>query len=370
MILNRFLVFACVASLVSACMTDTASTSVSRGANAHDLTLSAFSLTPPFDTRACAISTGSPALLPEVFTTPEFYTAAGEIGDERRVSSFKSYFMRLSSRARVDESSARVARDVILSIAQEDRMRWGSNWRNNSANVFFFTVSALQPVALEYYHQRSRFSSEERVIIENYLNRKWRELSQTRVLQVPFTDNKLASYAAFSYGVGLATNNAAAKNAGVRAYRQVVQSMRADGSNPLDSERAGSAVHYSNLNISSLVTTAELAAIDGVDLFSYRGRNGGLNEAIDFLIAATRDQRLIATYARADGNGFAGFSPTNQDLRWRRSDLAAWVALYARRFPDTDRTQQLLNLTGAQPIVSPQFSDHAGGNTLCWTRNR
>ena len=366
---NRFLIFSCVATLFSACMADNSAT-VLRGTIDPELKSSAFSLTTRFDTRACFISTGSPALLPEVFTTPEFYTSAGEIGDERRVSNFKSYFMSLSSRARVDESSASIARDVILSIAQEDRMRWGSNWRKNSSNVFFFTVSALQPVALEYYHQRTRFTPEERAIIEEYLNRKWRELSKTKVLQVPLIDNKLASYAAFSYSVGLATNNSTAKNAGVRAYRQVLREMRSDGSNPLDSERAGSAVHYTNLNVSSLVTTAELAAIDGLDLYSYRGINGGLGEAIDFLVSTTRDQRLISRYARADGFGFSGFSPTNQDLRWPRSDMAAWVALYVRRFPDTDRARQLLNLTGSQPIVSPKVSDHAGGNTLCWTKNR
>lgn len=331
---------------------------------------SAFSVNAPFLASACKVSRVKPAELPKVFVTPENYTGAREAGDEVRVSQFKQYFMRLSSSARVDAKAAEIARTTILQIAQEDRLRWGENWQKNSTNVFFFTVTALQPVALEYFQQRDLFSAEEQKVIDAYLLRKWKQLAKTKVVASPLEDNKLASYAAFSYTVGLATNNQSAKRAGVKAYKSVIRAMRKDGSNPLDSGRAGSAVHYTNLNISSMVLTAELAMIEGEDLFSFIGRNGGLDQAIDFLIAATIDQTVIAKYARADGNGFQNYSPDNQDLRWRRGDLAAWVAIYARRFPKTDRTLRLLQLSDGQPTRTVLISDHAAGNTLCLTARR
>lgn len=331
---------------------------------------SAFDRSRAFSSNACLVSTGNSHQLPEIFVTPDYYTSATEVGDEVRVSQFKNYFMRLASRSRVESSSAVTAREIILKLAREDRMRWGGPWRENSSNVFFFTVTGLLPVAMEYYQQKDEFTASEQELVDKYFLNKWRQLSQTTVVSAPLIDNKYATYAAFSYAVGLATNNRSAKQTGIHAYRRVISAMRPDGSNPLDSGRAGSAIHYTNLNISSLVATAELATIDGVDLYSFSGRNGGLDTSIDFLIAATRDPSLISVYANDDGDGFQGFSASNQDLRWPRNDMASWVAMYARRFPDTERTRSLARLTIGSPMRGPTISDHSLGNAFCWTFNR
>lgn len=361
----------CVTSLLLfGCVQEDFTTQADDQISTTALMSSAFDRSRAFSSNACLVSTGGNRQLPEVFVTPDYYTGATEVGDEVRVSEFKNYFMRLASRARVDSVSATTARDVILQLAEEDRMRWGGPWRENSSNVFFFTVTGLLPVVMEYYQQKESFSVAEQQIIDEYLLNKWRQLSQTTVVSAPLIDNKYATYASFSYAVGLATSNRGAKQTGIRAYRRVISAMRSDGSNPLDSGRAGSAIHYTNLNASSLVATAELAAIDGLDLYSFSGRNGGLDTFIDFLIAATRDPSLISGYATDDGGGFQGYSSSNQDLRWPQSDMASWVAMYARRFPDTERTRDLARLTSRSPMSRPTISDHAFGNAFCWTFNR
>jgi poly(beta-D-mannuronate) lyase len=155
---------------------------------------------------------------------------------------------------------------------------------------------------------------------------------------------------------------------GVSAYMLALEDMSPDGSLPLEMERGRRALHYQRHAITSLVTIAELAAVQGFDLYAYRGSKGtSLHLAIDFLARALHDPRVLAERFEANGLG----KPPKQDLgflvqRGHDRQYMAWLEPYRARFGHKDSVTLLeASMAAFGEPDRPLADDHSGANTTC-----
>lgn len=178
----------------------------------------------------------------------------------------------------------------------------------------------------------------------------------------------LAASAVMAWGALVGDDGALAL--GVRTYRRALADMRPDGSLPLETARGGRALWYQRQAIASLATIAELAAVQGFDLWGLEVEGRGLHDAVRFLLDALEDPARVLGYAqenRAPG--------TSAD--WRRQDLGfldrrghgrhymAWAELYLARFPARPEAARLRALLDRPEAPRPLVDEFAGGNVSC-----
>jgi len=109
----------------------------------------------------------------------------------------------------------------------------------------------------------------------------------------------------------------------VKKYKKATNHIHSDGTLTLELERQSRAFLYHNFAISPLVMMAEMAAQNGVDLYSYN--NGALHRLIDLVINDLENNQEYIT--RKTGK--------NQDMKGVVTQTSlAWVAPYAARFGD------------------------------------
>ncbi|HWL68594.1 MAG TPA: alginate lyase family protein, partial [Geminicoccus sp.] len=171
---------------------------------------------------------------------------------------------------------------------------------------------------------------------------------------------------------GTLTGSQDAFDLGVDAYMDALAELRPDGSLPLETRRGARALWYQRHAIASLVTIAEIAAVQGVDLYAREVDGLSLHDAIGFLVAAIRDPALVEPYASEDAN-------SRTDADWRDQDLTflqtrghgrhymAWVEPYRARFPERPEAQALTRILAEwDPDFQPAIDDYSGGNMSCF----
>ncbi len=155
-------------------------------------------------------------------------------------------------------------------------------------------------------------------------------------------------------------------------YRRAIADMRADGSFPLETMRGARALWYQRHAVASLVTIAEMAAVQGIDLYGYRVDGRDIHRAVGFLLDAVDDPRKVWRYAEANINPGPARDYRRQDLgflRRRAHDrhYMAWAEIYMARFPAREESRRLAGLLAeAQPDFRPMIDEYSGGNTSCF----
>jgi len=148
---------------------------------------------------------------------------------------------------------------------------------------------------------------------------------------------------------------------GVNRYRLALEQMREDGSLPLETDRGRDALFYQRHAIASLVAMAEIAAVQGYDLYALTSEAGlDLHQMVAFLVAGIDDPAVLAPYTKAPQD--LGF------LDWRGHDrhYMAWFEAYRARFPESPLTARLAAQIEARGSLDGQLVDeYAGGMTTC-----
>ena len=149
--------------------------------------------------------------------------------------------------------------------------------------------------------------------------------------------------------VGVVSNDRTLSSAAVNSYRHALASINNDGSLPLEMERGERAIHYQNFAVLPLVYIAEIAAHQGEDLYAVQVDGKSLHKAVEFLLDAIHDPRMIRKY-----------SDKRQDLSFldQRGELN-WMEPYNARFPDR-RIEAIL--AGRRPLIHR----YAGGNSTLY----
>ncbi len=159
---------------------------------------------------------------------------------------------------------------------------------------------------------------------------------------------------------------------GIVAYRAAIGQLRPDGSLPRETERGARALWYQRHAIASLVTIAEMAAVQGYDLYGYAVDGHDIHSAIRFLLAAVDDPKLVWPYAEANRNPGPYENWMVQDMgflirRGHGRHYMAWAEPYMRRFPDRPEARALARLLPERdPDWRPMVDEYSGGDTTCF----
>jgi poly(beta-D-mannuronate) lyase len=147
--------------------------------------------------------------------------------------------------------------------------------------------------------------------------------------------------------VGILTSDDKMYRRGLAQYARAIGQMNPDGSLPLEMARHENALHYQSFALAPLVMIAELAARQGVDLYSVRVNGHTIDDAVDFLVRASSDATLVKKYA-AEPQTFSLYSGEKPP---------AWLEFWAARHPGKPWTELLTT-----PLIDP----NVGGDTTLY----
>jgi poly(beta-D-mannuronate) lyase len=158
----------------------------------------------------------------------------------------------------------------------------------------------------------------------------------------------------------------------VTVYPRAMAQMREDGSFPRETERGSRALWYQRHAISSLVAMAEIAAVQGYDLYKVNTEGRDLHLAVRFLLDAIQNPKLVWKYAEANVNPGPSRNWMVQDMGFLRRrghgrHYMAWAEAYMRRFPDRPEAIELARvLRERDPNFRPMVDEYSGGDTTCF----
>lgn len=152
---------------------------------------------------------------------------------------------------------------------------------------------------------------------------------------------------------GALTGDFGAFEKGLVRFDAALDDMREDGSLPGETMRKSYALSYQNLAISILVAMAEVAAVQGIDLYTRDREGRSLHLAIAFLVNAAEDFDMVRIYADLP-----------QDLSRLRNHLS-WSEAYLARFPDHPNAEALRRLRERSYFTSGAMDGFSGGNFSC-----
>lgn len=158
----------------------------------------------------------------------------------------------------------------------------------------------------------------------------------------------------------------------IATYRQALDDMRRDGSLPLETRRGARALWYQRHALASLVTIAEMAAVQGHDLYGMKIDGRDLHRGIRFLLDGIDDPGRVRRYAKANVRPGTDSDYRHQDLsflerRGHGRHYMAWAEIYMARFPDRPEAHRLQRLLARTDQDSgPMIDDYSGGNTTCF----
>lgn len=147
--------------------------------------------------------------------------------------------------------------------------------------------------------------------------------------------------------VGILTSDDKLYRRGLAQYFRGIGQINPDGSFPLEMARHENALHYQSFALAPMVMIAELAARQGIDLYSLQVNGHTIADAVGFLVRASADPKLVKKYA-SEPQTFSLFSGENPP---------AWTEFWAARLPGLPWTQLL-----TRPLVDSTI----GGNTTIY----
>jgi poly(beta-D-mannuronate) lyase len=159
---------------------------------------------------------------------------------------------------------------------------------------------------------------------------------------------------------------------GIESFLIALTQMRADGSLPLEVARGAKALWYQRQAIASLVTIAEMAAVQGYDLYAMEIEGRSLHRAIDFLARAIDQPDIVLRYARANRRPgeFRNYLVQDRTFMVQRGHerhYMAWTEAYRARFPTRATTRRLVSLLDQyQADRRPMIDEFSGGNMTCF----
>jgi poly(beta-D-mannuronate) lyase len=152
--------------------------------------------------------------------------------------------------------------------------------------------------------------------------------------------------------VGILTSDNALYQQGLAQYARAIGQMNPDGSLPLEMARHENALHYQSFALAPLVMIAELAARQGVDLYSLKENGHTIADAVGFLVRASADPTLVKKYA-SEPQTFSLFSGEKPP---------AWLEFWAARFPNQPQGKSVW----PDLLTAPLYDSTIGGDTTIY----
>lgn len=230
--------------------------------------------------------------------------------------------------------SSSAARCVIQHMEAEARHR-SLTGKMSSSQAYYVQGWVLGAQALAYLKVRNAgvATKEQEALILPWLKEvaiPAREFYDKKEQQNPSSQNNHLYWAGVELGaVGIAADDRDDFDWAMKAAREGIAAIRADGTLPQEMRRGARALHYHLYAAAPLVMLAELGEPNGIDLYSERG--GALKQLIKVSTAGLRDPSFFEKEA---GIKQEVSSPPS-------AEAIGWTVPYLKRFPDPSIAQLL-----------------------------
>ena len=156
-------------------------------------------------------------------------------------------------------------------------------------------------------------------------------------------NHAVASAAAFM-AYGAMWGDEKAFNHGIDQWFITLGDMRPDGSFPIEARRGARALFYTGRTLSGLMSIAEMARIQGINLYSKAPSDEKtIHTAVSFMVAAMHRHELIYPYAQEN------YQP-GPSKNWKQQHLGSlgsalgWVLPYTTRYPKHPNTRRIQSI--------------------------
>ncbi len=278
---------------------------------------------------------------------------------------YADYIMMLGGAASVSKEARDTLRKETVANAKREPIKY-----NAKAKVppNFHVILVMAPLTMAYAQRKTDYSTEEQKIIEAWIEKKINVVLRDRYLGSVDTDNKKYFLGVWLAAYGQASGKTKYTERAVTIYKKAIDKQRKDGSLKHDSQRGGSAIHYTNQAVASLVTLAEALSTTGFDAYGYKKGARSLHSIVKFLLDATENPKLIAGYASDpewSKSSFPGYSANKQALHWMKNHASVWGYYYINRFGDTDLGKRLRTISPFLRDGGMGVFENTVGNPLC-----
>jgi poly(beta-D-mannuronate) lyase len=305
-----------------------------------------------------------PGFLPEYLDMNQDYAKAYQSSADDYYHNYAMYLTSLTSRALLSAERRGKLVAELIKVAESRPITWPLP---NDPPVFH-EMLVLMPYTVAYAHVKSSMTEDQQKLVVGWIK------SRIKLLSKEFSNqrinNRAYHYGAILAAFGYATGESSYSKKAYGIYTTAIKKQRDDGSLMQDSERGGSALHYTNQAIGNLVALAEILQSSGYDTYSYELKGRSLHTIVQFLLAAGSNPALIKGYAGGNPEysqfQFPGSSPDNQDMGWKRSVIISWAYFYMARFPDHPNTKGLMSISPFLRSGQVGEPDIATGNARCY----
>jgi hypothetical protein len=321
---------------------------------------------PTPDFRLCnAPPLKNPGPLPEYLDIEQNYADAFQSDASERIGDYAVYLTSLTSRALTAASYREQLASEILSVARQKPLKWPPE----DGAPHYHELLWLTPYVIAYAHTRGLFEKSEQKEIETWIKSRFKLIEKTGLAKQR-TNNRVYHYGAALSAYGYAVGSKSHMRKAYGIYKTAIDKLRVDGSFLEDSERGGSALHYTNSAIGNLVAIAEILETAGYDAYGYSNEGRSLHLAIGFLMRANANPSLIEGYASSNplhsAGQFPGTSPARQSMSWKTNEQIGWAYFYIARFPQHENSRALLSASDFLRSGGVGRPSAAFGNARCF----
>ncbi|RKT21666.1 alginate lyase [Paraburkholderia sp. RAU2J] len=315
-------------------------------------------------TKGCFATMSTPpkeTILPELFPVVIEGTPGRNFGSEQLFAPVVSIAYPMANLGSAcmtgDHTACQQFSDWLEKLADTDSLRFERDKHKKSQSSLVTGElsgnSTLRPIALymSILRRHNLITLKDRTTVFDWMRRRVGEYSHIsgKESESELAQNLVLNSAVTQLAVGIATSDPSLTTGVEKVYRAYIDTMRADGSFPAESQRGQSALKYENDAIGLLVLAGEAALLNGTDLYAYKGPNGDIHKAIHFWLDALQDEKLISPYAAAN---VAPTDPAQQGgkqalyfLGIQRDMIQmGWIIPYVKRFPDSDNVATIRRL--------------------------
>ncbi len=339
---------------------------------------------------------GVPLLLKNPLPSVSF---GGGYGYDMRTVPIKTFFAAMSAEyyGMGNEQAVEDMRSVLINWAKADALKLA----NRTANTVFSLKRALVPLltAWSIIGDHPRISTADKRRIEAWLDKLVQSVdiynspggnygksgsdiacvSVTRMGNSRLPGNNCQNHRYLRDIVnmqwGIITDDHNRFQKGIERYIIALYQMRPDGSLPLETCRGARAVHYTGHAVAELIFMAEMAKLQGYDLYGLEVEGVSLHTAVKFLIDAIERPEIVFKYARANFNPGPSSNYKEQDFFFLMMldyghNYMAWVEPYLSGFPETINSKRIRLLRkGSILKYRPLIHEFSGGNATCFYSN-
>lgn len=288
----------------------------------------------------------------------------GEIDDY--LHAYSDYLMLLMAKATWSPDASVALRKEILKNSIIQPLKYNAKAEGRPT---FHILLVMVPLTIAYAQHKHEYSKDEKNLVNKWIERKLRTILQDNYLGSTDTDNKKYFIGVWLAAFAEATGNKSYLNKAISIFKKAVDKQRKDGSLINDSQRGGSAIHYTNQAVMSLVTLAEMLTEAGFNAYDYNKNGRSIHTIINFLLDATIDPTRISGYASDpewSKSSFPGYSAENQQLKWITNQNAVWAYYYLNRFEKSDLGNKIRSVSPFIRKKQLAVHENAGGNPVCY----